>query len=106
MAENTSASFPRSSITENVIEPTQENLSYNKNGNFVESRIVEILPENEQEETVQKIAEKPNMNISNSMEEDTSSSDLKWDSLSITSMQSGMTQFDTIEDVSYAIGTY
>ena len=47
------------------------------------------------------------MNVSNSIdEEDTSSSELKWDSMSITSVQSGMTRFDTIEDVSHAIGKY
>ena len=42
-----------------------------------------------------------------SPEEDTSSSDLKWDSMSVTSAQSssGMARFDTIEDVSHAIGT-
>ena len=38
--------------------------------------------------------------------EDTSSSDLKWDSMSMTSGQSATetTRFDTIEDVSHAIG--
>ena len=47
------------------------------------------------------------MNVSNSIdEEDTSSSELKWDSMSITSVQSGLTRFDTIEDVSHAIGKY
>ena len=47
------------------------------------------------------------MNLSNSLdEEDTSSSELKWDTMSITSAQSGMTRFDTIEDVSHAIGKY
>ena len=44
------------------------------------------------------------MNSSNSIDEDDNSSDLKWDSMSVTSMQSSMTKFDTIEDVSHAIG--
>ena len=45
------------------------------------------------------------MNLANSLDEDdNSSSDLKWESMSVTSMQSGMTKFDTIEDVSHAIG--
>jgi len=43
------------------------------------------------------------MNSSNSLDEDDNSSDLKWDSMSVTSMQSSMTKFDTIEDVSHAI---
>ena len=47
---------------------------------------------------------KNNMNLSNSLDEDDNSSDLKWDSMSVTSMQSSMTKFDTIEDVSHAIG--
>ena len=39
-------------------------------------------------------------------EEDTSSSDLRWDSMSIASVQSdsNLAKFDTIDDVSHAIG--
>ena len=44
--------------------------------------------------------------VLNDDEEDTSSSDLKWDTFSITSGQSGtgITRFDTLEDVSHAVG--
>ena len=45
------------------------------------------------------------MHLSNSMDDDdNSSSELKWESMSIASEQSNMTRFDTIEDVSHAIG--
>ena len=39
-------------------------------------------------------------------EEDTSSSDLRWDSMSFASVQSdsNLAKFDTIDDVSHAIG--
>ena len=104
MAENAVTDIPTLSTTVNVTNPTIENFSYNKTCPVVKSEIVEILPENDKQ-YAQKFAEGTNMNVSISIEEeDTSSSDLKWDTMSITSMQSGMTQFDTIEDVSYAIG--
>ena len=45
------------------------------------------------------------MHLSNSIDDDdNSSSDLKWESMSVASEQSNMTRFDTIEDVSHAIG--
>ena len=85
-------------------KPMLENYSCNKTAPVVKSGAVKALTVNDKN-TVQKYSEKTNMNDSISIEEeDTSSSDLKWDTMSITSMQSGMTQFDTIEDVSYAIG--
>ena len=103
MAENVETDIPTLS-TKIESKPTLENYSCNKTGPVVKSGIVEVLPENDKQ-TVQKISDRTNMNVSTSIEEeDTSSSDLKWDTMSITSMQSGMTQFDTIEDVSYAIG--
>ena len=47
----------------------------------------------------------PRMHLSNSIDDDdNSSSDLKWESMSVASEQSNMTRFDTIEDVSHAIG--
>ena len=45
------------------------------------------------------------MHLANSIDDDdNSSSDLKWESMSVASEQSNMTRFDTIEDVSHAIG--
>merc|ERR1719510_2955852 len=66
------------------------------------------MPEGKMQETGELEIEKPNdraCEYSNEEEEDTSSSDLKWDLMSITSAQSGtgMARFDTIEDVSHAI---
>ena len=47
------------------------------------------------------------MHLSNSMDDDdNSSSELKWESMSVASEQSNMTRFDTIEDVSHAIGMF
>ena len=104
MAENAATDIPTTSTTTNVTEPKLENYSFNKSGPIVKSGIVNILPNNDKQNQ-QKFPERTDMNVSISIEEeDTSSSDLKWDTMSITSMQSGMTQFDTIEDVSYAIG--
>ena len=37
-------------------------------------------------------------------DDDNSSSELKWESMSVALEQSNMTRFDTIEDVSHAIG--
>ena len=107
MTEITTTKISTSSINENVPESTQENVNDNKVGAFLPCSNVDILSENNQIENVQTSGETLNMNISHLIEEeDTSSSDLKWESMSVTSMQSGMTQFDTIEDVSYAIGKY
>ena len=107
MAEITATNISTSSINENVTASPQENLNDNKLGDFLQSSSVEILSENNQKENAQTSGETSNMNISHLIEEeDTSSSDLKWESMSVTSMQSGMTQFDTIEDVSYAIGKH
>ena len=53
-----------------------------------------------------KHAENESNLSTNDEEGDTSSSELKWDLMSITSANSGtgITRFDTIEDVSHAIG--
>ena len=75
----------------------------------IENSGTESMPEGKMQETGELEIEKPNdraCEYSNEEEEDTSSSDLKWDLMSITSAQSGtgMARFDTIEDVSHAIG--
>ena len=102
MLGNNQPDLPTSVTSGNLMTNAYPN---SDNTNIAEKPEFEIL-QDVQIEVDQECKEKStNMNTSHLIEEDdTSSSDLKWDTMSITSVQSGMTRFDTIEDVSHAIG--
>ena len=104
----TPALLPSTSMTTEVTAPIEGNFTHTL-GTTQNSKTEEMLQSKIQAAAESECIEKPNDmagEYSNEEEEDTSSSDLRWDLMSITSAQSGtaLARFDTIEDVSHAIG--